>query len=169
MTFWASLFYSFYLISLSLLWKIGRKTIRDNTILFSPTPAIIKKRIEALIEREYLSRDSKDRKLYNYEAWGHDFLHTDCNAQKNNVHEKCLKNLSISKYSVRKRNWACKIKFHRKLLKSRFSEGEPCRELRATRRKWLNRLRKSWLRARIQLIRWEDNFSAIFRVLYENF
>jgi len=35
---------------------------------FSPTPAIIKKRIEALIEREYLSRDSKDRKLYNYEA-----------------------------------------------------------------------------------------------------
>merc|ERR1711892_1050826 len=35
---------------------------------FSPTPAIIKKRIEALIEREYLSRDTKDRKLYNYEA-----------------------------------------------------------------------------------------------------
>merc|ERR1711892_1431575 len=29
---------------------------------------IIKKRIEALIEREYLSRDTKDRNLYNYEA-----------------------------------------------------------------------------------------------------
>jgi len=35
---------------------------------FSPTPPVIKKRIEALIEREYLSRDQKDRKLYNYEA-----------------------------------------------------------------------------------------------------
>ncbi|KAJ3197072.1 Cullin-3 [Irineochytrium annulatum] len=35
---------------------------------FAPSPAMIKKRIEALIEREYLERDAKDRKYYNYLA-----------------------------------------------------------------------------------------------------
>jgi cullin 3 len=55
-----------------------RKTLEHNKLVievveqlksrFSPTPQVIKKRIEALIEREYLSRDSRDRKLYNYEA-----------------------------------------------------------------------------------------------------
>lgn len=35
---------------------------------FMPSPVIIKKRIEALIEREYLARESGDRKLYTYVA-----------------------------------------------------------------------------------------------------
>lgn len=35
---------------------------------FMPSPVIIKKRIEALIEREYLAREQGDRKLYTYVA-----------------------------------------------------------------------------------------------------
>ncbi|VDK75401.1 unnamed protein product [Cylicostephanus goldi] len=35
---------------------------------FVPTPQLIKKRIEALIERDYLTRDAEDLKLYNYIA-----------------------------------------------------------------------------------------------------
>jgi len=35
---------------------------------FLPNPLIIKKRIESLIEREYLERSKKDRKMYNYLA-----------------------------------------------------------------------------------------------------
>ena len=35
---------------------------------FRPTPQAIKKRIESLIEREYLERDSEDRRVYNYLA-----------------------------------------------------------------------------------------------------
>lgn len=35
---------------------------------FMPSPVIIKKRIEALIEREYLARTDADRKTYNYVA-----------------------------------------------------------------------------------------------------
>ncbi len=35
---------------------------------FLPNPAIIKKRIESLIEREFLERDAEDRKLYRYLA-----------------------------------------------------------------------------------------------------
>ena len=35
---------------------------------FQPDPAIIKKRIEGLIEREYLERDKDDRKFYKYLA-----------------------------------------------------------------------------------------------------
>ena len=31
-------------------------------------PQVIKKRIESLIEREFLERDSQDRKLYRYLA-----------------------------------------------------------------------------------------------------
>jgi hypothetical protein len=32
---------------------------------------VIKKRIESLIEREFLERDRGDRKLYRYLAWWH--------------------------------------------------------------------------------------------------
>ena len=39
-------------------------------LFFSPTPPLIKKRIEALIERDYLTRDNTDRNLYKYVAWG---------------------------------------------------------------------------------------------------
>jgi cullin 3 len=35
---------------------------------FVPNPIIIKKRIESLIEREYLERSKNDRKVYNYLA-----------------------------------------------------------------------------------------------------
>jgi cullin 3 len=35
---------------------------------FLANPAVIKKRIESLIEREFLERDSEDRKLYRYLA-----------------------------------------------------------------------------------------------------
>lgn len=57
----------------------GRCQVLDhNTIItevtrqlagrFLPNPAVIKKRIESLIEREFLERDSEDRKLYRYLA-----------------------------------------------------------------------------------------------------
>lgn len=35
---------------------------------FKPDPAVIKKRIEGLIERDYLERDKDDRKFYKYLA-----------------------------------------------------------------------------------------------------
>lgn len=35
---------------------------------FLPSPVIIKKRIEGLIEREYLARTPDDRKVYTYVA-----------------------------------------------------------------------------------------------------
>jgi len=35
---------------------------------FKPRPADIRKRIEAMIEQEYLARDPKDRQVYNYTA-----------------------------------------------------------------------------------------------------
>ncbi len=35
---------------------------------FIPAPTVIKKRIESLIEREFLERDPNDRKLYRYLA-----------------------------------------------------------------------------------------------------
>lgn len=35
---------------------------------FRPDPMVIKKRIESLIEREYLERSSADRKVYQYLA-----------------------------------------------------------------------------------------------------
>ena len=35
---------------------------------FTPDPLMIKKQIEQLIEREYLERDTDDRKMYKYRA-----------------------------------------------------------------------------------------------------
>jgi cullin 3 len=35
---------------------------------FRPNPVVIKKRVESLIEREYLERSESDRKSYNYLA-----------------------------------------------------------------------------------------------------
>jgi len=56
----------------------SRKQMRHNLLVaeviqqlsarFKPTPNMIKKRIEALIEQEYMARDAKDRSLYNYLA-----------------------------------------------------------------------------------------------------
>lgn len=36
---------------------------------FNPDPTMIKKRIESLIEREYMERDADDRRYYKYIAW----------------------------------------------------------------------------------------------------
>ena len=35
---------------------------------FSPDPSMIKKRIESLIDREYMERDNEDRRFYKYIA-----------------------------------------------------------------------------------------------------
>jgi cullin 3 len=35
---------------------------------FTPSPAVIKKRIEALLDREYMERDDNDRRSYRYVA-----------------------------------------------------------------------------------------------------
>jgi cullin 3 len=55
-----------------------RKTLEHNNLIsevtqqlqsrFVPAPAIIKKRIESLIERDYLRRSTTDRKMYEYVA-----------------------------------------------------------------------------------------------------
>jgi cullin 3 len=41
---------------------------RQLSSRFVPNPTVIKKRIESLIEREFLERDKEDRKLYKYLA-----------------------------------------------------------------------------------------------------
>lgn len=56
----------------------SRKQLDHNAIIsevtrqlaprFLPNPAVIKKRIESLIEREFLERDPNDRKIYRYLA-----------------------------------------------------------------------------------------------------
>jgi cullin 3 len=56
----------------------SRKELNHNNIVtevtrqlaarFNPSPVDIKKRIESLIDREYLSRDDTDRTLYRYVA-----------------------------------------------------------------------------------------------------
>ncbi|CAM9451049.1 unnamed protein product [Heterosigma akashiwo] len=56
----------------------ARKTLGHNDLIsevtrqlstrFSPQPQAIKKRVESLIEREYLERAQSDRRTYNYLA-----------------------------------------------------------------------------------------------------
>jgi len=56
----------------------SRKTLNHNQLVsegveqlakrFQPSPVVIKKRIEGLIEREYLKRSDQDRKVYTYLA-----------------------------------------------------------------------------------------------------
>lgn len=56
----------------------ARKRLQHNVLVaevteqlkarFLPSPVVIKKRIEGLIEREYLSRTTEDRKIYTYVA-----------------------------------------------------------------------------------------------------
>lgn len=56
----------------------ARRVLEHNTIItevtrqlstrFNPNPTVIKKRIESLIEREFIARDATDRKLYRYLA-----------------------------------------------------------------------------------------------------
>jgi cullin 3 len=44
------------------------ETTRHLSTKFMPDPQMIKKRIEGLIDREYLERDKDDKKYYNYLA-----------------------------------------------------------------------------------------------------
>lgn len=56
----------------------SRKQLQHNELIaevtrqlsarFNPTPPFIKKRIESLIEREYLEREKEDRRVYRYLA-----------------------------------------------------------------------------------------------------
>jgi cullin 3 len=56
----------------------ARRTLQHNELIaevtrqlanrFSPVPAFIKKRVESLIEREYLERSADDRRMYTYLA-----------------------------------------------------------------------------------------------------
>ena len=48
--------------------SIISEVTRQLSARFSPTPAVIKKRIESLIDREFLERDPNDRRLYKYMA-----------------------------------------------------------------------------------------------------
>lgn len=48
--------------------SIITEVTRQLSARFSPTPAVIKKRIESLIDREFLERDPNDRRLYRYMA-----------------------------------------------------------------------------------------------------
>jgi cullin 3 len=48
--------------------SIVTEVTRQLSARFLPNPTVIKKRIESLIEREFLERDTTDRKLYRYLA-----------------------------------------------------------------------------------------------------
>ena len=43
--------------------------VMQSLSMFKPSPAIIKNKIEHLIEREYLERDPEDKSIYKYLAW----------------------------------------------------------------------------------------------------
>ena len=59
-------------------WQPTRKALQHNNLIaevtkqlssrFVPAPQLIKKRIESLIEREYLERSKDDSRVYNYLA-----------------------------------------------------------------------------------------------------
>ncbi len=44
------------------------ESARILSLKFNPDPTMIKKRIESLIEREYMERDTEDRRFYKYIA-----------------------------------------------------------------------------------------------------
>lgn len=48
--------------------NIVTEVTRQLAPRFLPNPTVIKKRIESLLEREFLERDPTDRKLYRYLA-----------------------------------------------------------------------------------------------------
>ncbi|KAJ3108299.1 hypothetical protein HDU96_007554 [Phlyctochytrium bullatum] len=48
--------------------QLVNEVVGQLSARFNPSPVMIKKRIEALIEREYLKRDDADRKYYDYVA-----------------------------------------------------------------------------------------------------
>jgi cullin 3 len=48
--------------------SIITEVTRQLSARFLPNPVVIKKRIESLIEREFLVRDTDDRRMYRYVA-----------------------------------------------------------------------------------------------------
>ena len=48
--------------------SIVAEVTRQLSARFAPSPAVIKKRIESLIDREFLERDPNDRRMYKYVA-----------------------------------------------------------------------------------------------------
>lgn len=51
-----------------LLFLLSSQVTQQLRARFLPSPVVIKKRIEGLIEREYLARTPEDRKVYTYVA-----------------------------------------------------------------------------------------------------
>lgn len=49
-------------------WFASCQVTQQLRARFLPSPVVIKKRIEGLIEREYLARTPEDRKVYTYVA-----------------------------------------------------------------------------------------------------
>ncbi|UZJ52781.1 hypothetical protein CBS101457_002101 [Exobasidium rhododendri] len=48
--------------------ELVNEVIRQLTIRFQPTPQLVKRRIESLIDREYLERSEASMNVYNYQA-----------------------------------------------------------------------------------------------------
>lgn len=48
--------------------SIVAEVIQQLSARFSPSPPVIKKRIESLIDRDFLERDANDRRVYKYVA-----------------------------------------------------------------------------------------------------
>jgi cullin 3 len=48
--------------------QLVAEVLKQTSVRFQADPAIVKRRIEGLIEREYLERDKEDRKMYHYLA-----------------------------------------------------------------------------------------------------
>lgn len=56
------------LLSVLLFFCVFVQVTQQLRARFLPSPVVIKKRIEGLIEREYLARTPEDRKVYTYVA-----------------------------------------------------------------------------------------------------
>jgi len=48
--------------------ELFAEVTRQLSVRFNPSPQFVKKRIESLIEREYLERSQEDHRLYSYVA-----------------------------------------------------------------------------------------------------
>ena len=48
--------------------SLTSEVMKIISAIFQPTPLLIKQKIEALIEKDYMSRDTEDRKVYIYKA-----------------------------------------------------------------------------------------------------
>lgn len=65
---WGFLFVYVEVFQLNLDFTFSFQVTQQLKARFLPSPVVIKKRIEGLIEREYLARTPEDRKVYTYVA-----------------------------------------------------------------------------------------------------